>query len=424
MGKVVAAVAILLVACGSEPAVAIQVVSSDPSITSVELFVGAAPCTSCEDGLAPPGSSAKTAGVVEYTGTGDRRIAAVGSDGVAGFQIEPMPSIVAKLAAVGFTADGTAKGFVLDDEGFSIDDVKGTVRRYQLDPDRAILTAQPAANGADVTAQVIVWRAPNASATTPSCLATEPTAGTESLFLVPPGDPDCDGIVENECDPNWYMHATVGVEPCFLKGADACLVGRSSACIDGTAPTCVPIGGDDLCVPDLACTVCTNTEVDSASCLDELTHPNSSTAPSPTATALHCTVYFAPTSICVEGAALPIQQITSSCNAGFAALGQMFPGGVTENQLAFMTPTFGGTLELQRASPCSLGVTPNFHLVDANTIPEATVGPGVLVLGVSGRTSLLPVIIDFAPVPACTPMQFASCELENVTNDAVYNCAR
>ena len=84
MGKVAPAVGILLAACGSDTSVAIQVSTSDNSITSVELFVADTQCVACL-GIAPPGVTAL--GRVDYTITNDRFTTSV-SNGIAGFRLE------------------------------------------------------------------------------------------------------------------------------------------------------------------------------------------------------------------------------------------------------------------------------------------------------------------------------------------------
>ncbi|CAN5308634.1 hypothetical protein BH11MYX1_BH11MYX1_08820 [soil metagenome] len=435
MGKSAVAAAILVAACGNEKALAIQVSTTDSSITTIELFVGDTSCDSCV-GVAPPSSVAKPKGPVVYTGEGQRFEAAVGREGVAGFRLEPSPTTatVAKLAAIGFTADGTPRGFVLDDAGFAVGPLEGTVRRYTL-TDRPILQAQgltPAVapeNGSDdPTDQIIVWRAPNADAATPSCLAIEHRDGTNE-FLVPPGDPDCDGISANECDPDWYMYSANTTTPCLTQPApaSACVVGSKAGCSDGAASKCE--AEHSYCFPARACAEQTCGLFDGPGCLDHLI-PDPSDANSPVA-ALRCSVAWrSGTDAPCPGTTLVTLPSSSGCTATFLDLAPGFPanGPPGTQDLPFNTATFNGSLHVDptsTVSACRLAVSSSFKVEVAP--PHAAVGRGVLAVANpgSGFTLILPVIVDFLQVPVAVcplPASAVTCAYENTMADTIYRC--
>lgn len=422
MDKTAVAAAILVAACGNEKSLAIQIVTTDSSITTIELFVGDTSCDTCA-GVAPPSSVDKPTGPVEYTGQGARFEAAVGPGGVAGFRLEPSvnSATVAKLAAVGFTANGTPRGFVLDDAGFSVDALQGTVRRYTL-AEQTILRAQGPRHGADPTDQIIVWRAPNAVATTPSCLAIEHRDGTNE-FLVPPGDPDCDGFIANECDPDWYDYASNTATPCLTQPtpASACVVGSEAGCTDGTANTCAP--GARYCLPERACASPKCGLFDGPGCLAELV-PDPADLTSPVA-ALRCTVQLATNrhETC-QAITTVVLSAASSCNPGFASLSSATV--MSSSQLDFSSPSVLGSLQLgpvTTSSPCTFALTPAFEILVEP--PLATVGDGVLSLATSnGSTLLVPVIVNFQSVAACSPpIDAMQCTFVNTSADTIYTCA-
>lgn len=422
MGKTAVAAALLIAACGNEKSLAIQVVTTDPSITTIELFVGDTSCATCA-GVAPPSSVAKPHGPVEYTGQGARFEATVGPGGVAGFRLEPSATTgtVAKLAAVGFTANGTPRGFVLDDAGFSVDALQGTVRRYTLAA-QTILRAQGPQHGVDLTDQIIVWRAPNAEATTPSCLAIEHRDGTNE-FLVPPGDPDCDGFIANECDPDWYDYAASTATRCLTQPtpASACVVGSDPGCTDGIPNTCTP--GGKYCLPERACASQKCGLFDGAGCLAELL-PDPADLTSPVA-ALRCTVQRLSSSQETCQAITKVAlSAASSCTPGFVSLSSATV--MTSSQLDFSSASVVGSLQLNAfpsESPCAFALTPAFKVLVAPPLP--TVGDGVLALATSnGSTLLVPVIVNFKLVAACSaPSDAMQCIFVNTSADTIYTCA-
>jgi hypothetical protein len=429
MGKTGLAAAILLVACGSEKALAIQVSTGDSSITRIELFVGDTTCDACE-GVAPPSSVTRPLGPVAYTGEGERFVAAVGPDGIAGFRIEPtaMTTTIAKLAAVGFTADNTPKGFALDESGFSVAALAGTVRRYALS-DRAIGQAQgltpavaPHDGTDDPTDQIVVWRAPNADATTPSCLAIEHRDGTNE-FLVPPRDPDCDGIVEHECDPNWYLRADPTPKACLTQvPGPACMVGTRTACLDGTDPSCV--SGDMFCVPDRACALAACEPLDGPGCLAALIPAPAD--PASSVATLRCTGSYQTghPDVCAGPAPILLTGV-GACTAQFATIG---PGAVpTTNaqMLVIDEPTFRGTLTVGVAigNQCGLSFVP---ALSVKTMPAAaTVVHRVFELSTSTRTLIVPIVIDLQPLATpCSTSSAMKCTLTNQMTDSIYSCLR
>ncbi len=448
MGKVAPAVAILLAACGSDTSVAIEVSTSDSSITSVELFVADTQCTTCA-GIAPPGVTStepRPLGRVDYTITNDRFTSSV-SKGIAGFRLEPSATAttITKLAAVGYTANGAAVAFVLDDASFSLDAAKGTIRRYELttrpidsvQPPSAMpgLAPQPPKKGGDdvPSNHIVVWRAPTADATTPSCLAIEHADGTNQ-FIVPSGDPDCDGFIANECDPDWYDYASAPtIQPptkCLTDDPpqSACVVGTDDGrCIDGSTTSCTSEGR--FCLPEKACAVAACSQFDGAACLASLIEPSTLGTVGNVA-ALRCTATYNTmnnNAICA-GTTAPVSTATgSACTGQFASFTNTYPGFVASPSIAFSTPTFEGTLRvpvITTSSQCTVTIGNNLTNM-TDQVPTAALGHGAFELVVGTHTLFMPVIVQFIP-GQCTPTSFTCAfdDLDGATPDSIVNCAR
>jgi len=455
MGKVLLAVAILIAACGSDTSVAIQVSTSDSSITSVELFVADTQCVACV-GIAPPGVTAarpRPLGRVDYTISNDGFTTSV-SKGIAGFRLEPnatgsTSTTITKLAAVGYTATGTAVAYVLDGTSFSLDAAKGTIRRYELTT-RPIETVQPPStvpafapqspkNGDDdPTTHVVVWRSPTADATTPSCLAIERADGTNQ-FIVPSADPDCDGFIANECDPDWYDYASApslqSPTMCLTDAPPqpACVVGiNDGRCIDGSTTGCTSEGR--YCFPEKACTVPACGQFDAEPCLASLIEPTALGTAGKVA-ALRCTATYNSMNsyaICsgsTTEARIGTDLTNLACEGQFASFANTYPGFIASPGIAFTTNTFSGTLQIptvMTTSPCSVTIGNNLTNMTGSR-PSAALGHGVFALVVGTHTLVMPVILDFV-AGDCGGDNF-SCEfdgagLAGVTPDSIYNCAR
>ena len=456
MGKVAPAVGILLAACGSDTSVAIQVSTSDSSITSVELFVADTQCVACL-GIAPPGVTAsqrRPLGRVDYTITNDRFTTSV-SNGIAGFRLESSAtgstsSTITKLAAVGYTRNGAAVAFVLDDASFSLDAEKGTIRRYELTT-RTIDSVQPPSampafapkgpkdggGGGDTpTNHVVVWRSPTAVATTPSCLAIEHADGTNE-FLVPSADPDCDGFIANECDPDWYDYVSApSIQPpttCLTDAPPqpACVLGANEGrCIDGSTTSCTSKGL--YCFPEKACTACS--QFDAGPCLAGLIEP-SGLATAGNVAALRCTAKYNLSNgnaIC-SGATTTFglgTGVTQGCSAQFATFTTTSTstdlGLMASDQIAFTTSTFSGALQIPdmaTTSPCSVTIGNNLTNMTGFK-PSAALGHGAFTLVVGMHTLVMPVVVDFV-AGNCGSDNF-SCALDGLagaTPDSIYNCA-
>lgn len=453
MGKVAPAVAILLAACGSDTSVAIQVSTNDSSITSVELFVADTQCVACL-GIAPPGVTAiqpRPLGRVDYTITNDRFTTSV-SNGIAGFRLEPSAtgstsSTITKLAAVGYTRNGAAVAFVLDDASFSLDAEKGTIRRYELTT-RTIDSVQPPSampafapkgpkdggGGGDTpTNHVVVWRSPTAVATTPSCLAIEHADGTNE-FLVPSADPDCDGFIDNECDPDWYDYAsapTIHPPTACLTDAPpqpACVIGSDNgSCVDGATTGCTSEAR--FCLPEQACSNAACAQFDGATCLASLITPSALGTVGNVA-ALRCTATYNMTNnnaICAGSTATVSTATSSACTGQFASFANTYPGFVTSPSIAFSTTTLTGMLRVPvvtTSSPCT--VTIGNSLTNPTDLePTAALGHGAFELVVGTHTLFMPVIVQFVPGPcALDSFTCAFDDLGGATPDSIVNCAR
>jgi hypothetical protein len=420
---------IALAACSTADSVDIQIHSTDRSVVSVELFVAGAPCTNC-DGVAPPSATAKPAGPVNYLIGTDRFYAAIDSDGIAGFRLKPdaMDSTVPKLAAIGFDANGTPVGFVVDDTPFDLLPILGTKRRYEL-------TLQPILQAAPhqaTTEQVVTWRTESSDMNHPaqSCLAfLNHDGGNE--FFVPEADPDCDGFVApNECDPTWYKYmqpASTNPPECLADDMDgACQVGRSGTCIDGaTAPTCTSL--DKFCVPQVACTTCMPPY--NQACLTSIATDVAN------GTRLRCTIPVfrdalnKPTT-CLAGSDLINldQYYASPCTVGFVQVGDSSGNIATSLDISTTNGDVVGTLDRTGYSQtCSFGFSTTITVT--NLPANAAVQKGALAITTGGaETLLMPVVVAYVPGGPITDCASAVvkpvCEiLPDTTSDTLWSCA-
>jgi len=405
----------LLVAClaaCSHDSMVIEVVSSDASITRVELVLVESHCDTC-DGDAPPGAQAKPTGDVYYQFAGDRFIAPV-SAGVAGFTLLPGASDhIPKLGAIGFDAQGTAKGIALLDQDIHIKDHLGEVIQLEL---------------SGMTAQTIVWRAPNAPDTAESCIAI---LSDHDAFVVPRDDQDCDGVTgADECDPFWYLYAKpADTTPQYCleqqSATTSCMVGIEMGCVDGqTQAGCHP---SSYCVPQRACADCSDPT--DPGCVDHV-----GTDSTPAVPRIHCTIPLVGAqgnyTACLTGIApvnvdMPYATATPAvCNPGFIKAPVMFPIA-PQQSVAFDTGQGGVTLTIANPNmPCEFQIVP---MANVSNIPSRSV-PAVVVLHGPTRTMLLPLVVDFtnANQTVCSgTLTAASCTVDVASfADPMWTCAR
>jgi hypothetical protein len=421
-----------LAAC-SHNSMAIEVVTSDRDVARVELVIVQGKCDTCT-GDAPPSSLAKPTGDVYYQLAGDRFTAPVTS-GVAGFTLEPgADDNLAKLGAIGFDAQGVPKAIALIDQDIHIKQHLGEVIQVQLQT-RDIVSAAGALPGTftiGANDEVVVWRAPSAPDTAPSCIAVlgaGSAATATNTFVVPPDDSDCDGITgAAECDPFWYMYSkpTDSAHPqyCLEQAAAAkpCQIGTEIGCVDGQSQAgCMPAG---YCVPNQACTDCTDPT--DPQCPDHV--GNDSVAGVPR---IHCTIPLvgAPGNY-------------TSCPTGIAAINIDTPytGGATcAPPLLIKTPltfpvtaqqsigidTGQGPVSLLIAgfmSPCEFQIIP---MATVSSIPSHSV-PALVQLHGPTRQILLPLVVDFtnANTTVCSgALTAASCTVSDSFVDPMWTCA-
>jgi hypothetical protein len=420
---------IAVAACSTADSVAIEIETHDPAIVRVELFVAGTPCGNCDSGIAPPGTdpliaNSKPNGDVRFVVGTDRFDTRVDSDGIAGFLLKPdaQNTMVPKLAAIGFDANGTPLGFVVDDTSFDLAPLLGTKRRYQLES-RAVQQTMQTGND-----QIITWRTDGADTAhpSPSCLAIVRHDG-ETEFFVPEADPDCDGFVApNECDATWYkFKQPEGSGPAECLVADSlskCQIGRSGTCVDGdVAPTCTSLG--NFCVPQVACTTCMSPYTEA--CLASIAG---------TATRLHCTIPIFnaqtnPTTCITASDLIDLgQYYGTSCTFGFV---QGNSGNIGPTiDITSANNDIVGTLDATGFSPaCNIGFSSTImvnHVPAANVV---TIGKGALAITQGGaETLLMPVVVDFmsgGTITDCTnAMVKPACEiLPDITNDTLWSCA-
>jgi hypothetical protein len=425
---------IAVAACSTADSVAIEIETHDPAIVRVELFVAGTPCTNCDSGIAPPGTdptmpNTKPLGDVSFLVGKDRFDTRVDGDGIAGFLLKPdgQNTMVPKLAAIGFDANGTPLGFVVDDTSFDLVPLLGTKRRYQLE---SRMVDQAMHSGND---RIITWRTEGTDPAhpPPSCLAIVRHDG-ETEFFSPKADPDCDGFGSGaECNPTWYDYKTpMDGEPvqCLVDDNGACQVGKLGTCVDGdTAATCESY--NKFCVPEIACTRCTP-PYDQA-CLNTIGTLQS-------ATRLHCKVPIFPDSAnsnapsSCSTTSNPVQLIShypDDCTTGFVGLGDMSID--TSASIDITTPNnevVGTLLPNARGMPCSVSFSP--ILTVTSLPPGPVVGKGLFAVTNGGsETLLMPVVVDFMEVTTPTTCVDAAstqmlCDIApDLTSDTIWSCS-
>jgi len=253
------AVLVALAACNDPPGLTLDVVTNDPAITEIQLFVGDA-CEGCPSSMAPPGLLARSTDIYivkdtrAYIGEwrGDR----------AGFRLTSTSSHderVPIVIAVGFDQGHMPRATS------TLHDVMvpaGRAEYWQtfLETATPIVDPDPDTSGERVT----VWPAMRNG---PQCLMVE--HGTEGAdTVVPKDDTDCDGVSSTlECapfTPNAVRQPpTIDAARCVAPVASnitgtLCLLG-GSVCTE-TSPTVTPCEPLDVdyCAPALLCSACAN----------------------------------------------------------------------------------------------------------------------------------------------------------------------
>jgi hypothetical protein len=252
----------VLAAAGCDDSIYIEVRTTDPSVESVELFVGADQCTFNDDspcdGLQPPNFSFHYPGEIYFHDPQDFRaplVAKVDSGGSAWFEFAASAATIRVIAA-GRGGDQIRQAAAME----PISLVSGPLHvRTDLAPIDALGSSAPDRTG------FLLWSTIGGQ----TCVAAENTNDTNArrgaaLFVVPDGDADCDDV-PIECDPFGYLVELGGVDrdnpTCVShfpidadKTAVACELG-GSACSD-LAPGVAVCGPTDICVPDSTCVAC------------------------------------------------------------------------------------------------------------------------------------------------------------------------
>ncbi|MEO6777109.1 MAG: hypothetical protein ABI467_29540 [Kofleriaceae bacterium] len=392
---------------------AIEVQTSDPSIARVELVLVQSACATCT-GDAPPGwplSMPAPAGPVYYQVPGDRFTANV-DGGVAGFTLEPgSDDYLLRLVAIGFDRQGTAKGIVFVDRDFHIKQHLGEVVQLEL---------------AARDDSVIVWRAPSAPDTAQSCVAV---LGATNDFVVPPDDPDCDGVTgAAECDAFWYEYAkpanTTVPQYCVEQpSADQpCMIGTETGCVDGVSQAgCAP---GNVCVPARACIDCTDPSL--VECANHV-----GTDPAPGVARVHCVVPLVGAvgnyASCTAGTA-PI-----NLDAQFGSNGSCSPGLLPANAPLPVMPVPSLATDTGQGPATFLvsALVPSCQftllvMASVSAVPPRSV-PGLVVLHGPTHTIVMPLVVDYTSTgaTACAGVATApTCTVDTSSfTDPMWSCA-
>jgi hypothetical protein len=253
----------VLAAAGCDDSIYIEVRTADPTVESVELFVGADQCTFNDespcDGLQPPDFGFHYPGEIYFHDPQDFRAPLVAKvdGGSAWFEFAASAATV-RIIAVGRGGDAVRQAAAMQ----PISLVSGPLHvRTDLAPIDALGSSVPDRTG------FLLWR----TVAGQTCVAAENTNDTNAgrgaaLFVVPDGDADCDDVPTLlECDPFGYLVELGGVDrnnpTCVQhfpidvdKNVTACELG-GAACSD-LAPGVSVCGPTDICVPDSTCVAC------------------------------------------------------------------------------------------------------------------------------------------------------------------------
>lgn len=198
-----AAVACVLVACGTGNGISIDVVPT-AGVTHVELFVTEHCSGSCTGPVTPPGFAELPSQLFEVPMESQVWVAEL-SDGVAGFRLindSAEPQTIPLLAAVGYNAMNQAiAATVLED----VEIAPGQDDYWHLKLSPAGMVDPQGARAPAGTVRVMQWDTD--VATLPSCTVIE--NGPDRYAIGPEDDNDCDEVpTRPECAPWTYVAST------------------------------------------------------------------------------------------------------------------------------------------------------------------------------------------------------------------------
>jgi hypothetical protein len=262
------------IAAACDGNVYIEVRTTNVTADRVELFISNDPCvlidmegskTGCT-GMQPQGFSTPigSEGAVFFRDALDENIVAVDSSGSAFFELLAGPETLRMVVAVGTSgADGakTITGVAIMED--TIDLTKSPIRYLaELEPVEPLTEAGPRRQA---PAAAIAW--PETSRQI-RCLGVESYANERGpVFIVDPGDADCDGVAQPECNPLAYLgfgvntssHCVVQSETITGNSGTPCVLGHQVECSEGASPPpCIETGrglGETFttCVPGALC---------------------------------------------------------------------------------------------------------------------------------------------------------------------------
>jgi len=231
-------------------------------------------------------------------------------------------------------------------------------------------------------------------------------------FVVPMADPDCDGIVDHDCNPVAFhgSSAQAGAPSCLVHPTtptDPCVLGAKGCSDDAPGQyVCVP-PQNEICVPQAACASQCTTFDDG--CLGKLD--------STVVTHIECLV--------------PADSEPGSCGAASTPdlSGRPSSGCGSSPMIAALDTspmfasehTFNGVTLAVGSADGGCGVRFTWKGGAHSTPPTAA--HGVLRLAAKdGRAAYLPVIVNFTTMP-CTLAAFA-CVLKDSSSETLWSCAQ
>ena len=274
---------VLTAACGSHSGAYLDVHVDDPSIGTVALYIGDAPCmdprtgsaTAC-NGIAPAGETSSL-GVGQSGGAwfrdSNETFTAKVVNGIAQFHLEPTGGDqTVEIIAIGYAGDPGARdavaSHVLDNVTIPAGDAIDI--RTTLDAAAPVATNEDPHTPQPDGNYALVWTSINAPA---ECVLAEQWSGGKAkrTYIVPSEDSDCDGLLTFdesgnnrnplECDPLWFDRKTAiasGASTCAtlsaLNSAQVCMIG-GPACVDGVGSdpqTCARLSAE-YCLPHDVC---------------------------------------------------------------------------------------------------------------------------------------------------------------------------
>ena len=433
-------------ACSADrPGLAV-VVTTDPSVTKIEVFLGQEKCTDPDGGICsitPPDMIAalRTNGGGAWYRDGDSVFESSAGRGGTWFRIEPTgTAAVLQLVAVGFDAGGApiASGILHD---LAIPADKTTYLSLALVGTGVVDATEEALMPHPDGELVRIWN--NAAS---DCVVTEHWHAGKATrtFIVPSDDADCDGFATVdplECDPLWNHRTT---DTASLRGA-RCVTPKVLGSGGGAAlPTCL-LGGSP-CVDGKGPSTATCAPVDPTYCLPTpLCDPMCASGPVPTClghfstSQLHCTIYAdASGGPCGGTLSNPQGGTTTGVSGLLGALGVETWTSVElsdASSWSMLSPM--SSWSLPPPATAKLRVTPSTTVPGeldmswvGGPVNGALVGTQVLQWGMADLTlsndrhMLIPVRLGYAACTAATsPTNGLDCILTIGNGDAVTACA-